>query len=447
MRGTWIIAGIVAVMLAVVLVLEYPPAAFAVVAAVAACLIPRRAVLLVAASAVLLLMVVFPVQYLSEYGSLSRGVVFLCPAITIFAFVRQRARPSFGSPKLLLLACLYAIVLVATTTAHSNTADTSLLWATLVPAGCFTVLALAVTSQQLRSIKNVIVLIAGAEAIYAVGETTLHFTPLWTTEGPDRASQIIPGLIRAQGTLGHPLPLAMLCVVGIAILLSRRHASGLAGTVLGVGVLCAGIVATGSRSALVVVALMLAFSIGRRIWSVLTVAVLAGGLGALVLAAGGFFRSDTWINFATGDSLSHRNGALDAVPGLLTGQSVGSVLFGNGYFSASGLFARGLLQQGTFYAIDNQFVTSLVETGLVGVALLVALCVGLWLRAGAYRMLVGGVVAFFFTFDILSWPSAAALFAATVVLVVRRNDDNAPTQQSQVGASESVSSSVPSSLR
>jgi len=424
MRGIWFgTAGVVAVIVAVAAALSQPLVAVAIVTLIVGALLPSRTVVPVAAAIVLGLMIAFPVQYLDNFGGLARGVLFAAPAVTVLALARSRQRPQIGSRTPAALVATYTVLLALITFLHRDIANLNLLWATVVPAVCIAVLLSASDDKQTRWVENFVILVACAESAYGLAEMLAHLAPLWTdVAATGRASQILPGFTRAQGTLAHPLPLALLSVVSIALLLSRRHTNQRRGIVPGVAILTLGVIATGSRSALVLIVLLLAFSIGRRAWSVLSVAAGLGVLGVLGLAAGGFFSSNVWTNFVRGDSLSHRNGALDAVPRLLQDQSITLVVFGNGYFSAPSLFARGLLQQGSFFAIDNQFVTTLVETGIIGVLLLGVACSVIFFRAARYRMLIFTVIAFFFTFDLLSWPSAATLFAFSLALVFRRPD-------------------------
>jgi len=440
MRTVWMLVfGAVAVVTTVFVVISGPSLAVAatVVCLVGWWLVPRSLAVPLAAAIVIGLMLVFPVQYLSEYGALSRAVLLAAPTVTALGLFRGGRSPRTNSKKILISAATFAAVLTISTLAHVRIADLSLLWATLVPALCVALLLAAASERGIRFVEQSVVVLACAESIYAIAETSLRFAPLWTAAATGRESQILPGLIRAQGTLGHPLPLALLLVTAISLLLSRRHINPLPVTVVGILLLLGGLIATGSRSALAIVAILLAVSVGRRVWSIATIAGIAGSVSVAALAAGGFFGSATWVNFVEGDSLSHRDGALAAVPRLVTDQDFASIVLGNGYFSAPSLFARGLLQQGSFFAIDNQFVTTLVEAGFVGVIALITLCVVLWMTESRYRILVFATVAFFLSFDLLSWPSAATLFTMTIMFVASQEDPNRanlPKTRSREGA-------------
>lgn len=419
MRGAWYAGGAVAAVVAVSATMLSHEVGIALIAIVTCLLVPRRLVIPGAAMVVIALMLIFPVQYLNDYGSLSRLVLFAAPAVTALAFARAPQRPRSTTRVIPWLLIAYGALLVGSTALHSDIANSTLLTATLVPAGCIFLLLIAADVPQRVRVEQFVVIAAAAESLYAMVEVARGLAPLWRGGSVGLESQIIPGLTRSQGSLGHPLPLALTCVIGIGLLLARRHDAPRAATIGGVALLAGGIIASGSRSALAIVAILLAFSIGRRIWSVVTIAVLAVALGAASLASAGFFQSATYLNFVRGDSLSHRSGALNAVPKLLGSQDLGSILLGNGYFSAPFLFARGLLQQGSFYAVDNQLVTSLVEVGVIGLLLLVTLSIVVWMKAGRYKLLVVGLLAFFFIFDILSWPSAASLFCVVLALVAR----------------------------
>ena len=406
--------GIILVVLFAAAVTREPLVALAVVALVAFTLLPKSLVIPTAACAIIALMVVFPVQYLKDYGGLARAILFITPVLTLAAFVRapQALRPARRS--VFLLFGGYGFLLAVSTLSHPGTANADLLWSALFPALCLTALLVAAREEQRRVVEAFVVGLAGIQALYAIVETSVGLVPLWTSATTDRASQIIPGLIRAQGTFAHPLPLALFCIVALGILLRHRHRVRPLTTVTLSLILTVGLVATGSRSALLITAVLFGLSFGRRAWTVTTVAVLSAGIGLTALASLGFFRSASFLNFVGGDSLSHRSGAFSALPRLIGGQDTLSLLFGNGYFSAPFLFTKGLLQGGSFYAIDNQLVSSLVETGLLGVLLMIALCVVAFWFAGPYKLLVFAAVAFFFTFDLLDWPSAATLFALAV---------------------------------
>jgi hypothetical protein len=441
MRGIWVAGvGAVAVVVVVAAAMWQPLIGLGVVVIVIGALLPRRMAVPVASAVVLGLMIVFPVQYLPSFGGLSRVVLYAAPAVTALALIRSGQRPHLGARLPAALLGAYLLLLSASTFLHLEIANPNLLWATFVPAVCISVLITASDPQQTRWTENFVVLSAAAESTYAVVEMVRGLAPVWPgTSDIVLASQILPGFTRSQGTLAQPLVLALLCIVAVALLLSRRHGTRRGMIIPGIIILTAGVVAAGSRSALALIAVLIAFSIGRRIWSVLTIAVGLGLLGVVSLAAGGFFSSYVWTNFLRGDSLSHRNGALSSIPGLIHEQSIAAVTLGNGYFSAPALFARGLLQRGNFYAIDNQLVTSIVETGILGLILLCVACCILFSRAGQYRMLIFTVVAFFFTFDLLSWPSAATLFAFGAALVIRQPK----THTTSSGGLEGQMSSAP----
>jgi hypothetical protein len=170
--------------------------------------------------------------------------------------------------------------------------------------------------------------------------------------------------------------------------------------------------------------------VGRAAWWKRSIVGLYVILTAVTLAgASGFLNGWLVTNFAQGDSLSHRSGALQAVPALLR-QPIGAVLLGNGYYSGPSLFRRGLLQTGSFYAIDNQFVSTLVEVGVIGVLVVVLTIVLALQRRRPESVPLMIMVAFFFTFDEFAWPMSIALFGMLIGAI-----SSSTTEQNQEPAS------------
>ncbi len=106
----------------------------------------------------------------------------------------------------------------------------------------------------------------------------------------------------------------------------------------------------------------------------------------------------------------HRLNSFLAVPTLFDGRTAIEVLFGSG--SVPDLYARGILVNDGFYAIDNQFVTTFALGGILGVfahgvfALIVV-------RNTRERLLIVTHALFFLTalsFDFMLWYAGMALF-------------------------------------
>lgn len=380
-------------------------------------LVPKDRVVGVAASTVIALLVVVPVQNVGAFGQLRFMVLGVVVLVTVMALIRRgssASRPSYAY----IVFLAYFLAVAASTLLNPISADFNLYLSAAISAISLMLMGVHAKPAERRLIVRAVVTLAVVQAIYALAEFAFRFTPLWSTsEGGARASQIFAGAIRSQGTMAHPLTLALLLLAAIAFTvrgtLDVKHARS---NVAIVAVLLAGCLATGSRSAIAIALLVLVIGVPRTLWKALAAGAFIILIGTVALASGGFFQSSLFQSFVNGDSVSHRSGALDAVPRLLNSQNVSALLFGNGYYSSGMLFEKGLLQAGRFYAIDNQWVSSLVEGGLVGVALLAVAIVWALIVGGRERLALLVVVGYFFTFDVVSWPFGAAILGLVLGL-------------------------------
>ncbi|MDT0168114.1 hypothetical protein [Pseudarthrobacter sp. BRE9] len=409
-------------------IITYPAAGLSIMgAAVAAAIIITvrvdRVALYCGCAALTLLMLV-PVQNIGGFGSLKIGVLCAVAALAVAGALR-RWRSFRDRPAGLWLFLVYLCVLALATPRSDSPSSWNLLIGAAVAGLSISILFVLMNPEERKSALNFVVFLASCEAAYALFELVAKRPPLWgywsvgSSGAPNiMVNQIDTALIRSQGTLGHPLPLALLLLAGLALVIRGAGPKRPILRVAVFGLLAAGCFAAGSRSAMLVAVVLLFLAIGtkRRL-------IIAGAgslllvLTVLIAAAAGFFQSEVYERFVASDSLSHRNGALDAVPGLLTNQDLVNVAFGNGYYSAPQLFREGMLQVGNFYAVDNQAVMTLVEGGLVGLAILATLIVLAIIRIDvAARMGLLSVAVFFFSFDVLSWPSGMTLFGMFIGL-------------------------------
>jgi hypothetical protein len=379
--------------------------------------------------------VLIPVQNVGAFGPLKYAVLASCAYLVLMVMLRRRSDLR-GGPVLLTFVGYFALLLLTTFT-NPESSNMSLYQGVLVSGLGAALLFATMNIDERRLALRGIVAIAAAQSAYALVELAAGLPAIWgrsmAASGAIASggyNQIVDGLVRSQGTLGNPLVLALLLLVALALVITGHGPTSRSAKVAASLLLIAGCFAAGSRSALVIALLFVLFATQRRVWK----AVVIGGLGVsiLLLVAGvaGFFSSDVFVRFISGSSVTHRAGALDAIPRLLQLQDFGAIAFGNGYFSAYSVFARGLLQAGGFRAVDNQFVLTMVEGGLVGVALLVVLCGTLLLRPSQYRLAAISVIFFFFTFDVLAWPFGIALFGAFIGLAAghraKRHESDVP---------------------
>jgi hypothetical protein len=165
---------------------------------------------------------------------------------------------------------------------------------------------------------------------------------------------------------------------------------------------------------LLVAAVLIVLRGGRSGMMARTPLVISGG--ALVAVFVLPFISSTVSEFMDTGSYTHRFGALESLSRLFEYREGVSVLIGDGAGSVPRLFFQGLLQNDGLQAVDNQVITSLVETGVIGLAIL-AVVLGVALRRATAGVTVALVVCLVqaSVFDALVWPSSAFLIWAIVV--------------------------------
>lgn len=364
----------------------------------------------------------FSLQNLGAFGPLRFVIIGACGYLVIIVLIRRTKDLSGGRGILWLFMAYFALLyLVTVINLQKSNLD---LYTGILISGLGAALIFAVmTAAERRIALNGIVWMAVGEALYSIIELVFHLPPIWgrgsDIDGAISGSshnQFVFSLIRSQATLGNPLPLALLLLVAIALIVRGYGFARRPAQILCVIALIIGIFAAGSRSAMMLTLLLLLFSTQNRAWK----AVAVGGSAVIVLltvaGASGFFNSDFFTGFINGSSVTHRFGSLSAIPALLTLQSPLQAFFGNGYFSADSIYSSGLLGDSHFRAVDNQFVLSIIEGGLVLLAVLVVLCV-LALRAGKNcRPALLAIIFFFMTFDLLAWPVSTALFGVFIGL-------------------------------
>lgn len=281
------------------------------------------------------------------------------------------------------------------------------------------------SAEDRRVLVGGVIALAFAESMLAVTEAFVTHQPVpWgynvgeDGRAPTARNALLPGLLRVQGTLGHPIPFAVVVAAALLLVLARWRSAGPVLRWLVAPLFVVVLVLSGSRSVVIgvvaggLVMLWSSSTAGNRVHRVLSV------LGATVVA---------WICFA-GDLLvlvaalvqtgswTNRAGAFEAVPALL-GRSPLEMLFGSGFGSDFELYDRGFFPQDGFRVVDNQLVTTLGTGGVVGALLVFVLFVLSW-RTGDFvrRGLLTLFAGLLFSFDYFGWPSMLLLLCAVVVL-------------------------------
>jgi len=238
-------------------------------------------------------------------------------------------------------------------------------------------------------------------------------------------NKILPGgLVRVEGTLGHPIPYAVFLAVCLVLVLVTRRAFPVWFPSVAVAGLSVGILLSGSRSVVAAVLLAVTYvlmtSEARTRATKIVLMGLAAVAGTAALASEIVEAVGTLV--ASG-SYENRMGAVRSVPGLLARPALEAVV-GSGFGSEAELYARGLLPQEGFTVVDNQLVTTLATFGLAGVASLVAaIVIGFVHASRVGRAVLVVMIVTLFSFDYLVWFSTSAVLWAFCALDDRPRDD------------------------
>ncbi|WP_285189975.1 hypothetical protein [Rhodococcus sp. MEB041] len=267
-----------------------------------------------------------------------------------------------------------------------------------------------------RPVFRWLIAIVTAQAAYAVYEAREGIDPLWRGATVDSAtgrstplrSELIEGYFRAQATYGHPLVLASACLMAVVLVVTTDAVLKNSHRFLLVGVLSAGIVASGSRNAVIILAGVLLFVWGARNWRVTAARALFFGTPLAFIAV--ILLWDRIQEFIGTGSFYHRAGAFDVVTKLFERRDLVPLMVGDGSASTPRLQRQGVLQSATFVAIDNQFILLFIQYGLLGLGLVAALILlGFRSKDRGLRLVMAVWLVQFFVFDVLAWPSAAML--------------------------------------
>lgn len=364
----------------------------------------------------------------SAPSTVRNGAFALGIAVLIVAELRSSRR---GRGSTILLAGIAAwwglIVLVAALTQSYS------VFPLTVQVAFIVIMAWSIsraTSADLSWLVTSIVVIAAAQSVLGVAEAFGGIEPLWGYRGGlQRENPFQTDLVRAQGTMGHPIVFGYL--QGLAVVLAWANPFRMRQWVRLplLAIVVFGVVLSGTRSAALAAAVAIvahvvlrieAFLLLRGIFLLLAAAVLVAvldfGLTQLVLDT---IDSGSWV---------HRLGSLEAVPALLD-RSGWELWWGSGYGSERDLFADGyiVLTYG-LPVVDNFFVYLLGTTGLVGLGLMLAILVFAFVRGQRYvKAAVVYVTGMFFSFDTTVWFSSGVLLFVVIALAASASGGGAST--------------------
>ncbi|WJM15296.1 hypothetical protein [Microbacterium arborescens] len=344
------------------------------------------------------------------------AVIFAIVSLTIGIVSQRRSmrRPPLSGA----LLGFYVLATLATT--FSGTANPFSLLIPVVALGAYWVV-FSSTSRDRAVIAASIVFLAlietalGAAEVF-LGTGVLVGQPFVLT--PD--NPFFPGRPRAQGTLAHPLVLSFVQIVGIGLICARRTRTLL--RLLIAAALVVGTALTGSSSGLVVAIIVAAlWYLNRTSPVAATFAYLSAAIVILLVTAQGL-TSAVLEQELDERNAGHRINSIAAIPNLLFERDLGAAIFGSGYSSVTELYRNGIFFNDGFYAVDNQFVSLLVQGGIVGAALVLCAIIGLTVaiarRNRAHLPGWVGLVGMGLSFDFMAWYVTAALFLAYGAIAV-----------------------------
>ena len=298
------------------------------------------------------------------------------------------------------------------------------------------ILANSMSAREWVAVWTVIIAISLIVAALLVIESFVIRNVLFATK-PFGVNPFVSSTIRAQATLGHPLVASFTCVIGTfgALRSPMRLPLKLLFTV----VLFAGTLATGSSTTVIATVIGFGgwFLIGRRarlsVFRLVVLAALIVGMAALSLSPTAI------IDDVSGNQSQHRLNSLMAIPSLLNDRGVSGAIFGSGFGSAEMLYQKGIFNDDGFFAIDNQFVSVLAATGILGFGFfLMFILMVLWRARGLDRVLLISLLLVFLGFDVLLSPSAGPLFMVFAASVISAGGRTKPAKSERAALLDRV---------
>jgi hypothetical protein len=348
----------------------------------------------------------------------------VCLAILAVFRVGGIAVNSRIAPTLKVLLVLVALDCVATmqTPDHQQWRMFAAIWGTALAAA---LLATAVhKARAWDAVRKALVVFA----VIQVGITVLEAggiigAPLWrgavlrvdTITSSPLHNELVPGVMRSQGTFAHPLPLAIFLLLATCLVLARRERTR--GAWILTALFALGIVLSGSRSALLILLSIVFVAVARDRRArgpAVTLYVMAAAAAAISF---GSTVADLASELMSSGSYTHRLGSLDAVTNLLYHRGALATIIGDGTNAVPRLYSDGLLPSDGLQAIDNQLVFMLAQDGVVGVVLFSWLLVTLWRSPARWALPVAVVLTgATMMFEYTEWPSTGFLFCLLVTL-------------------------------
>lgn len=274
--------------------------------------------------------------------------------------------------------------------------------------------ALMLTVEGRVRVLRGLVSIGTFQTLVCIWEVSPVGFPIYGYRNGAVTNPLLGGIVdRAQGTLGHPNPLAMVLCLALVAALSNEARLSRRWQVVVVPVILVGILLTGTRIALpaavvgIVLYLLLERRIGRLLRSVLLIAVA----GSAVLAQLSEAAIEVFTELGRSGSWQQRLGSVSAYPSLFSRPDP-DFWFGSGFGNEAALYAEGWIVSPFGVAlVDNWPIYILGTLGFIGFVLFVALWGAVVVKSDRVGVALSAVLTvFFFNFDI------GRLLSPTVVM-------------------------------
>lgn len=378
-----------------------------------------------------------------------QDVAFVVPAavlgLAILAVVKRWN--SLRIPRHFVTVTVYFGLFVASTAAFSQ--QLSPLWIALLLTACAIptfFLASNLTENELRVVSIAVFVMLAVEVCLSFAEATRIISAIYSvsadrlTASTDlQQNTIVADWERSTGTLLHALPLSFLAITaaGLATVKTATFRWSRLVRLIVFAMAVATCVFASARSSLIVLALLaiLTFPLGRRVAKFLQVALISAAV-LMLLIEGGFFESQQVVSLFGSGSVTHRVGIASMVP-LLGQEPVLNLFFGSGNDAVNLL--RDLMPNDGWLAVDNQFISTMLMTGLIGLVLLVIVLVAAWRNAPGWRTVFTAQLAMFAIFDVVLWQSSLVLLMVVLGAMLNKSDVVPPKSEGDPGTTKMAS--------
>ncbi|MCI0157476.1 hypothetical protein KNO15_12310 [Leifsonia shinshuensis] len=335
-------------------------------------------------------------------------------ALLTLALLRSRA-PAAGGRQFVLISVWWGWVGMGVLLTGSLPLTTMTLYFGLAVLAAY--VASSLDPAELRILYAAIVLTAIFQMLLGLAEVLVDADPVWGYRGGTRDNPFLDGYDRTQGTLGHPIPFAVLQGIAFIVAWSNPAQWKQRWRLAALACLAVGLVIGGTRSVMLslVGALLVHLASNGKLTSwVRTLYVLLASGVVLVNVDVGIVRIAEEL--VVSGSWSHRLGAFESVPNLLARPPL-EAWFGSGFGSVDILYDRGYMQQTYLRVVDDMFVYALGTMGIAGLILLVVVSIVAFIFAGrTTRALLVLMIGMFFSFDVFAWMYTGILFSVFVTL-------------------------------